>query len=71
MVDPGQIGHFYDRASDLMRALLDELARVPDRPRPFEGLRPYHLLDTRQSPSGRWEIWADRRQAAAIRAAAE
>jgi hypothetical protein len=35
MADPGEIARFYDRASDLMRALLDELARAPDRPRPF------------------------------------
>lgn len=35
MADPGEIERFYDRASDLMRALLDELAETPDRPRPF------------------------------------
>jgi hypothetical protein len=35
MVDPGEIARFYDRASDLMRELLDGLARAPDRPRPF------------------------------------
>ncbi len=33
--DPGEIARFYDRASDLMRALLDELAAVPETPRPF------------------------------------
>ena len=27
-----EIARFYDRASDLMRALLDELARTPDDP---------------------------------------
>jgi hypothetical protein len=35
MDDPGEIARFYDRASDLMRALLDQLAKDPDRPRPF------------------------------------
>ena len=35
MTDPGEIAAFYDRCSDLMRELLDGLARSPDRPRPF------------------------------------
>lgn len=35
MQDPGEIAHFYDRASDLMRELLDHLAEGPHRPRPF------------------------------------
>jgi hypothetical protein len=35
MRDPGDIARFYDRCSDLMRELLDSLAAVPDRPRPF------------------------------------
>jgi hypothetical protein len=35
MAEPGEIARFHDRCSDLMRALLDELARTPDRPRPF------------------------------------
>jgi hypothetical protein len=35
MVDPGEIERFYDRCSDLMRALLDELAETPGRPRTF------------------------------------
>ena len=35
MTEPGEIARFYDRCSDLMRALLDELARMPDRPRTF------------------------------------
>jgi hypothetical protein len=35
MRDPGEIARFHDRCSDLMRALLDELAAAPDRPRPF------------------------------------
>jgi hypothetical protein len=35
MVDAGEIARFYDRCSDLMRELLDGLARAPDRPRPF------------------------------------
>ncbi len=34
MADPGEIARFHDRCSDLMRALLDELAEAPDRPRP-------------------------------------
>jgi hypothetical protein len=33
MDDPGEIAHFYDRCSDLMRELLDGLAAAPDRPR--------------------------------------
>jgi hypothetical protein len=35
MDHPDEIAHFYDRSSDLMRALLDALAAAPDRPRPF------------------------------------
>jgi hypothetical protein len=35
MDEPGEVVHFHDRCSDLMRALLAELARVPDTPRPF------------------------------------
>jgi hypothetical protein len=35
MVEPDEIARFYDRCSDLMRELLDGLARSPDRPRPF------------------------------------
>jgi hypothetical protein len=35
MVDPDEIARFHDRCSDLMRALLDELASTPDRPRAF------------------------------------
>ena len=35
MTDPDDIGRFYDRCSDLMRALLDGLAEAPDRPRIF------------------------------------
>ena len=35
MLDPGEIERFYDRCSELMRALLDALAAAPDRPRPF------------------------------------
>ena len=33
--DPGEIARFHDRCSDLMRALLDELAATPGRPRTF------------------------------------
>jgi hypothetical protein len=32
----------------------------------FGGRRPYHLLDERDSASGRWEIWVDAEQAQAI-----
>jgi len=35
MSDPGEIARFYDRCSDLMRELLDELAAAPERPRTF------------------------------------
>jgi hypothetical protein len=35
MTDPGEIARFYDRCSDLMRELLDELAAAPERPRTF------------------------------------
>lgn len=35
MEDDGEIARFYDRASTLMRQLLDELAATPERPRPF------------------------------------
>jgi hypothetical protein len=41
------------------------------RHREFGGQRPYHLLDEHQSASRRWEIWADERQATALRAARE
>jgi hypothetical protein len=96
MTDPGEVERFYDRASDLMRALLGELAGAPDQPRPFPeiedslgwprrriasvlggvchlrqtefgGRRPYHFHDERQAASGRWEMWIDAAQAAAIR----
>lgn len=38
MLDPEEIARFYDRCSDLMRALLDELGRVPDHPRAFPAI---------------------------------
>jgi hypothetical protein len=34
----------------------------------FGGRRPYRFLDTRQSASGRWEMWMDDAQARAVRA---
>jgi hypothetical protein len=97
MTEPGEIERFRDRCSELMGALLDELCRTPDQPRPFPevehalgwpqrriasvlggvshmrhtefgGRRPYRFLDARGSPSGRWEIWMDAGQAAAINA---
>ncbi len=33
----------------------------------FGGRRPYRFQDTRQSASGRWEMWTDAGQAQAIR----
>jgi hypothetical protein len=35
MTEPGEIERFHDRCSDLMRALLGELAAQPNRPRTF------------------------------------
>ena len=35
MTDAGEIAHFHDRCSDLMRELLDALAAAPGEPRPF------------------------------------
>jgi hypothetical protein len=35
MLDPGDVERFHDRCSDFMRALLEELARTPDRSRTF------------------------------------
>jgi hypothetical protein len=35
MRDAGEIEAFHDRCSDLMAALLEELARTPDQPRTF------------------------------------
>lgn len=96
MTDRGEIEAFHDACSDLMRALLDELARTPGRPRPFPaiedalgwphrriasvlggvsrtrharfgGRRPYRFHEPRDAASGRWELWMDAAQAAAIR----
>jgi hypothetical protein len=38
MDEPGEIARFYDRCSDLMRELLDELASAPGRPRIFPAI---------------------------------
>jgi hypothetical protein len=38
MTDAGEVARFHDRCSDLMRELLDELARAPGRPRPFPAI---------------------------------
>jgi hypothetical protein len=35
----------------------------------FGGRRPYRFHDARRAPSGRWEMWMDADQAAAVRAA--
>lgn len=96
MTVPDEIARFRDRCSELMGALLDELATTPDRPRTFpeiedalgwprrriasvlggvahlrrmelEGRRPYRFHSDRDAPSGRWELWMDATQAAAIR----
>lgn len=98
MNERDEIARFYDRCSDLMRALLCELARRPEVPRPFPqiedalgwphrriaavlggagrlrqiefaGRRPYRFQDTRQSASGRWEMWMDAAQAQALHTA--
>jgi hypothetical protein len=37
----------------------------------FGGRRPYRFYDERAAASGRWEIWMDADQAAAVRDAAE
>ena len=39
------------------------------RHREFDGARPYHFLAPRHAASGRWEIWMDAGQAAALDAA--
>lgn len=39
------------------------------RQREFEGRRPYHFHEPRSAASGRWELWMDRNQARALRAA--
>ena len=36
----------------------------------FGGRRPYRFREPSQAASGRWEVWADAAQAAALRAAA-
>ena len=95
MSEAGEIECFRDRCSDLMGALLDELATTPGAKRTFpeveaalgwpprriasvlggashmrhtefSGRRPYRFLDGRDSASGRWEIWMDPVQAAAV-----
>jgi hypothetical protein len=95
MTDAGEIARFRDRCSELMGALLDELARAPDVPRTFPeiedalgwprrriasvlggvshlrhtefgGRRPYRFYGSRNSESGRTEIWMDATQAAAL-----
>jgi hypothetical protein len=38
MTDADEIARFYDRCSDLMRALLDALCETPDEPRPFPAI---------------------------------
>jgi hypothetical protein len=98
MGDPSDIARFRDRCSELMAALLDELATTPDTARTFPeveealgwprrriasvlggvshlrhsefgGQRPYRFNGDRDSESGRWEIWMDAAQAAAVRVA--
>lgn len=96
MAEPGEVARFRDRCSELMAALLDELATTPGvartfpevedalrwprrrlasvlggvarlRQSEFGGRRPYRLRGDRDSESGRWEIWMDAVQAAAVR----
>ena len=96
MTEPEEVELFRDRCTELMGALLDELARAPGAPRTFPeveaklgwprrriasvlggvshmrhtefgGRRPYRFLGARESASGRWEIWMDAAQAAAVR----
>jgi hypothetical protein len=96
MDEPSEIAAFRELCSPLMAALLDELARAPDRPRAFPeiedalgwphrriasvlggvahlrrmrfgGRRPYRFNEPRGAASGRWELWADEVQAAALR----
>ncbi len=95
MTEAGEIARFRDSCSDLMGALLDELARTPGVARTFPevedalgwprrriasvlggvahmrhtefgGRRPYRFVGDRHSDSGRWEIWMDAAQAAAV-----
>ena len=48
-------------------AVLGGVARL--RQTEFAGRRPYRFQDTRQSASGRWEMWMDGGQARAVLAA--
>lgn len=99
MTDADDVARFRDRCSELMAALLDELARTPGTRRTFPdiedalgwprrriasvlggvshmrhtefaGRRPYRFLADRESESGRWELWMDAVQAAALHRAA-
>jgi hypothetical protein len=63
MDDPDEIARFHDGCSDLMRELLDALARE------FGGRRPYRFYDSRNAASRRPEMWMDASQARAVRAA--
>lgn len=48
-------------------SVLGGVARM--RHEQFEGRRPYRFLSDRDSESGRWEMWMDADQAAALRGA--
>ena len=63
MTEAGEVERFRDRCSELMAALLDELARTPDEPRTFPD------VERALSWPGRWEIWVDAAQAKALRRA--
>src|SRR3954463_9815681 len=55
MTDADEIAAFHDRCSDLMRALLAELARVPDRPRTLGEIEDAIGWPRRPPPArGRW-----------------
>jgi len=71
--DPGRPRPFGDIEDGMgwprrrIASVLGGVARL--RTMEFGGRRPYRFLDARGSPSGRWEIWMDERQARAWSAA--
>ncbi len=57
MGEPDEIARFYDCCSDLMRELLDGLAKVPDRPRPFPEVEDAHRWPRRRIASVLGGVW--------------
>src|SRR5256885_11649962 len=57
MTDPGEIARFHDRCSDLMRALLDELAEAPDEPRTFPAIEDALAWPRRRIASVLGGVW--------------